>query len=115
MKKPRRSGQDAARARNLTHTPISAPPSAGQPIHTRPAARARAPLAFGPWSPGVDPVERVAQLRCLAGLAAVFLISRHPLVAALIAAEADNEAAGHRARNARPAAVPDAAPALGDL
>jgi len=42
---------------------------------------------FGPWSPGVDPVERVAQLRSLAGLAAVFCGSHHPLVAELRAAE----------------------------
>ena len=48
---------------------------------------------FGPWRVGLDPTERVAQLRSLAALAATFCGSRHPLVRALRAAERDQEAA----------------------
>ena len=48
---------------------------------------------FGPWSPNVDPVERIAHLRSLAALAAVFGGSGHPLVAELRAAEIDHDAA----------------------
>lgn len=48
-----------------------------------------APSPFGPWVPGLEPGERTAQLRCLAGLAAVFRGSRDPLVAALREAEHD--------------------------
>jgi hypothetical protein len=51
------------------------------------------PGAFGPWSPGLDSMERLAQLRCLAGLAAGFVGSGNPLVAALRAAERDGETA----------------------
>jgi hypothetical protein len=50
------------------------------------------PGAFGPWSPGLESVERVAQRRCLAGLAAVFLGSGHPLIVELRAAERDSDA-----------------------
>jgi hypothetical protein len=48
---------------------------------------------FGPWSPGVAPVERTAQSRSLAALAAVLVGSGHPLVAELRAAETDRDAA----------------------
>jgi hypothetical protein len=48
---------------------------------------------FGPWSPRVDPVERIAQFRSLAALAAVLVGSAHPLVAELRAAETDRDAA----------------------
>src|SRR5258707_16654 len=48
---------------------------------------------FGPWSPDVDSVERVAQLRALCALAAVFCSSQHPLVAELRRAETDPDAA----------------------
>jgi hypothetical protein len=50
---------------------------------------------FGPWSPGLDPIERRAQLRSLATLAAAFLGSSAPVVAALRAAERDEAAAAH--------------------
>jgi hypothetical protein len=50
-----------------------------------------APL--GPWSPGIAPVERVAQLRSLAALAAVFTSSLHPLVTELRKADTDPDAA----------------------
>jgi hypothetical protein len=33
--------------------------------------------SFGPWVPGIDPIERTAQLRCLAALAAAFLGPSH--------------------------------------
>jgi hypothetical protein len=46
-------------------------------------------MPFGPWRPEIDPTERTAQLRCLAGLAAVFRGSHDPLVSALRAAEHD--------------------------
>jgi hypothetical protein len=95
MKKPRHVGKDATRAQaKNTHPPVSAPPSAGQSIiDAHCVARTRAPLAFGPWSPGLDPIERVAQLRALAALVLVFLGLRHPLVETLRAAEADSDAA----------------------
>ena len=48
---------------------------------------------FGPWREGLDPTERVTQLRSLAALATTFCGSRHPLVRALRAAERDQEAA----------------------
>jgi len=48
---------------------------------------------FGPWSPSVDPVERLAQLRSLAALAEVSVGSDHRLVAELLAAERDRDAA----------------------
>jgi hypothetical protein len=44
---------------------------------------------FGPWAPGIDAVERKAQFRSLATLAAAFTGSSSPVVAALRAAEAD--------------------------
>jgi hypothetical protein len=46
-------------------------------------------MRFGPWRPEIDATERVAQLRCLAGLAAVFRGCHDPLVAALREAEHD--------------------------
>jgi hypothetical protein len=51
------------------------------------------PLPFGPWVVGIAPAERIAQLRALAALAAVFLGSAHPLVEMLRAAERDDDAA----------------------
>jgi hypothetical protein len=36
-------------------------------------------VTFGPWRPELPDAERVAQLRCLAGLAAVFRGSNDPL------------------------------------
>jgi hypothetical protein len=50
---------------------------------------------FGPWQPGLDPIERVAELRCLAGLAAVYAGSSNPIVAALRAAEQNSAALAH--------------------
>jgi hypothetical protein len=50
---------------------------------------------FGPWSPGLDPTERRAQLRSLAALAAVFTGSGSELVAALRDAEHGEAAAAH--------------------
>jgi hypothetical protein len=61
---------------------------------------------FGPWSPNVDPVERTAQFRSLAALAAVSVGSGHPLVAELRAAETDRNAAE------RALALLDALPSL---
>jgi hypothetical protein len=52
---------------------------------------------FGPWSPGLEPGERVAQFRSLAGISASFLGSGHPLVASLRAAETGDADAGERA------------------
>jgi hypothetical protein len=49
--------------------------------------------ALGSWSPNVNPVERTAQLRSLAALAAVFVGSNHRLIAELRAAETDRDAA----------------------
>jgi hypothetical protein len=50
-------------------------------------------MSFGPWTPAsISAVERVAQLRCLGGLAAVYAGSGSPLVAALRAAESGDEA-----------------------
>jgi hypothetical protein len=46
-------------------------------------------MTFGPWRPELPATERIAQLRCLAGLAAVFRGSHYPLVAALRKAEHD--------------------------
>jgi hypothetical protein len=49
---------------------------------------------FGPWGPDViDPTERVAQLRSLAALSAIFLGSHHELVVTLRAGETDETAA----------------------
>jgi hypothetical protein len=62
--------------------------------------------AFGPWSPDVDPAERIAQLRSLAALGAVSVGSSHPLVAELRAAETNHAAAG------RALALLDALPSL---
>jgi len=55
-----------------------------------PTSRTSSPL-FGPWSPAIKPVGRIAQLRC--GLAAAFCGSAHPLVGTLRAAEAESEVA----------------------
>jgi len=45
---------------------------------------------FGPWSPNVDPVKRIAQLR---SLAAVSVGPGHRLVGELRASETDRDAA----------------------
>jgi hypothetical protein len=50
-------------------------------------------VLFGPFIPGIVDVERIAELRSLAALCAVFCGSSHPLVAALRQAEADDAAA----------------------
>jgi hypothetical protein len=60
---------------------------------------------FGLWSPGVDPVERGAQLRALA---AAHLGSSHPLIAELRAAEIDGEAAARALELLVSHAAPDA-------
>ena len=49
--------------------------------------------AFGPWRSGLGEPERMAQLRALAALTAVFCGSGHRLVASLRAAEHDEGAA----------------------
>jgi hypothetical protein len=46
---------------------------------------------YGPWSPGVLPLERGKQLRCLAGIAATRLGSDHSLITALRRAELGGE------------------------
>jgi hypothetical protein len=56
---------------------------------------------FGPWSPGLDPGERLARFRSLAGISAAFLGSGHRLVASLRAAETGDAAAGERATRRR--------------
>jgi hypothetical protein len=61
---------------------------------------------FGPWVPGIDPVERKMQFRSLASLAAAFFGANHPLVRELRCAETDNEAA------ARALAMLDSTPTL---
>ena len=93
MKKPP-SRAGAARADiSLTDKRHIAPTRTRQPsIDARAGAFNRRSLAFGPWSPGLNPVERVAQLRCIGGLAAVFLGSDHRLVAVLRRAETDSSA-----------------------
>ena len=50
-------------------------------------------MTYGPWSPGLcDEVERGKQLRSLQALAAVYLGSTSPLIAALREAEHDGNA-----------------------
>ncbi len=61
---------------------------------------------FGPWSPAVDAAERQRQLRCLAGLAAVYCGSASELVQALRDAELDPGVLPHAA------AVLDCMPSL---
>jgi hypothetical protein len=59
------------------------------------AAQAPTPAlrgAFGPWLRELGDTERCAQLRSLAALAAVFVGSGNPLVAALRCAERDDVA-----------------------
>jgi len=50
---------------------------------------------FGPWSPSpsISPMERTAQFRSLASLAATFFGSNHPIVRELRCAETDSDAA----------------------
>jgi DNA-binding transcriptional LysR family regulator len=48
---------------------------------------------FGPFVAGLDPIERIAQLRSLAMLVAVFTGSRNPLITTLREAEGDDAAA----------------------
>jgi hypothetical protein len=50
---------------------------------------------FGPWTPDIDGTERIAQLRCLAGLVAVYCGSANPLVTTLRQAEHDSDALRH--------------------
>lgn len=49
----------------------------------------RGMLAYGPWSPTCDRIERGKQLRSLAALVAAHYGSEHPLVSELRAAETD--------------------------
>jgi len=49
-------------------------------------------MSFGPFTAGLDPVERIAQLRCLAGLVATHYGSAHPLIATLRDAEVNGDA-----------------------
>lgn len=49
-------------------------------------------LPYGPFVRDLDPQERARQLRCLQGLAAVYLGSTSPLIAALRRAETDSAA-----------------------
>lgn len=49
-------------------------------------------VLFGPFVPGIDPTERIAELRSLAVLVAVFTGSANPLVTLLRQAEIDPEA-----------------------
>jgi hypothetical protein len=61
-------------------------------VHPATAPRALAGL-FGPWSPGIDATERVAQLRALSALTAAYCGSAHELVGELRRAETDPDAA----------------------
>ena len=65
----------------------------GKSLKPKPFNRRSRSAQAPPRSPGIAPVERVAQLRSLAALAAVFLGSAHPLVEMLRAAKRDDEAA----------------------
>jgi hypothetical protein len=56
-------------------------------------AASRLPGKFWPLSPDVTPVEKVAQLRALCALTAVFAGSGHPLIDMLRRAETDRDAA----------------------
>jgi hypothetical protein len=47
---------------------------------------------YGPWSPDVSREERIAQLRCLAGIVACHCRSDHPLIATLCNAELNGDA-----------------------
>jgi hypothetical protein len=49
-------------------------------------------MSFGPFRPGLDPTERIAQWRSLGSIAAMLVGSHHPLVAQLRAAERDEAA-----------------------
>jgi hypothetical protein len=48
--------------------------------------------AFGPWIPNLQPVEERAQLRLIAGVAASFIDTSHPIIATLRRAEGDASA-----------------------
>jgi hypothetical protein len=50
------------------------------------------PANYGPWSPGVDHVERRCQLHALLAIAHLQLGPQHPLVADLRAADSSPEA-----------------------
>jgi hypothetical protein len=76
------TGRQGQVANSSTNSNTAAPP-----------LRQRLTAPFGPWSPDIDPVERTAQLRSLAALAAVLVGSHHPLVAELRKAETDPDAA----------------------
>ena len=102
MKSPaarRRQGKVANPSSNLN---IAASPPRQQ-LATSPTGRAG---LFGPWSPHVGPIERTAQFRSLAALAAMSVGSGHQLVAELRAAETDRDAAQ------RALALLDALPSL---
>jgi hypothetical protein len=49
-------------------------------------------MSYGPWSPTVDQIERGKQLRCMAGLARVYLGPEHELPGLLRQAETDDAA-----------------------
>jgi hypothetical protein len=57
------------------------------------AAASHIPGKFWPLSPDVTPVEKVAQLRALCALTAVFAGSGHPLIDMLRRSETDHDAA----------------------
>jgi hypothetical protein len=55
-------------------------------------AREGRQAAYGPWSPAIDRIERDRQLRCMAGLARIYLGPRHELPGLLREAESDDAA-----------------------
>jgi hypothetical protein len=55
-------------------------------------SRAGRNAAYGPWSPGLPLAERNCQLRCMAGLARVYLGPNHVLPGLLRLAETDDVA-----------------------
>src|SRR5262249_33494074 len=69
-------------------------PVASHTLTDSPAQRSPMVMPFGPWTVGVAEPDRVAGLRALAALSAVFAGSGHPVVAALRMAEAEPETAG---------------------
>jgi hypothetical protein len=83
-KQLRRLVQDVIE-RHLPTEQFTGPGGEGAPMSSSPP--------FGPWAPGIDPGERMAQFRTLAVLAAAFNGSSHPLVAELRNAERDPAAA----------------------
>jgi hypothetical protein len=51
--------------------------------------------AYGPWTPGIDAIERAARLRALHALCRVFAPGSFELYAALRAGETDDAALAH--------------------